>query len=91
MTGPNEDRTARLKLLDEAVASDLVRNNHNAFAFEAALAYNALGGTGKALDWLEKSEAARSHGFNYLEVDPRISNLRDEPRFLKLVAKLRNP
>jgi tetratricopeptide (TPR) repeat protein len=91
VTAPNEDRSAKLKLLEGAVASELVRNNHNAFAFEAALAFNALGETEKALDWLEKSEASRSHNFNYLEVDPRLSNLRDHPRFRKLVEKLRTP
>jgi tetratricopeptide (TPR) repeat protein len=91
LTEPGEDRTESLKLLDAAVSSDLIRGNHKAFAFEAALAYNALGETAKALDWLEKSEAARSHSFNFLEVDPRIQNLKDEPRFRKLVEKLRSP
>ncbi len=89
VTAPDGDRQAKLKLLDDAVASDLVQSNHNGFAFEAALAYNALGETGKALDWLEKSETARSHSFNFLEVDPRIKNLRNEPRFQTLLEKLR--
>ena len=89
ITAPNEDHGSKLKLLEEAIQSDLVRNNHNAFAFEVALAYNALGETEKALTWLEHSETARSHSFNYLEVDPRIANLRNEPRFKKLIEKLR--
>jgi hypothetical protein len=89
LTTPNDVRPGRLKLLDKAVASDIVRNNHSAFAFEAALAYNALGESAKALDWLERSESARSHSFNYLQVDPRIANLRDHPRFRRLAEKLR--
>ena len=91
VTAPNEDRSAKLKLLEEAVRSDLVQKNHKGFAFEAALAYNALGETEKALDWLEKSEAAGAHSFNYLEVDPRIHNLKEHPRFRKLLEKLQNP
>jgi serine/threonine protein kinase/tetratricopeptide (TPR) repeat protein len=89
LTTPNDVRPGRLKLLDKAVASDIVRNNHSAFAFEAALAYNALGESAKALDWLERAESARSHSFNYLQVDPRIANLRDHPRFRRLAEKLR--
>jgi tetratricopeptide (TPR) repeat protein len=87
VTAPDEDRVANLKLLEDAVASNLIQQNPRAFAFEVALAYNALGESGKALDWLEKSEAADSHSFNYLEVDPRIQNLKDEPRFRKLGPK----
>ncbi len=89
LTAPNEDRAAKLKLLEDAVHSDVVQRNHRAFAFEAALAFNALGETERALDWLAKSEAAHGHSFNFLEVDPRIQNLKDEPRFHKLLEKLR--
>jgi tetratricopeptide (TPR) repeat protein len=89
LTAPNEDRPSKIRVLDEAVASDLVQRNPKGFAFEAALAYNALGETEKALDWLEKSEAAHAHSFNYLEVDPRIQNLKEQPRFRKLLEKLR--
>lgn len=90
VTAPDEDRPAKLRQLEEAVASEMIRKNHNGFAFEVALAYNALGETEKALMWLEHADAARSHSFNYLEVDPRIANLRNEPRFRKLVDKLRS-
>jgi hypothetical protein len=90
LTAPNEDRAAKLKLLEEAVHADEIQRNPKAFAFEVALAYNALGQTEKALDWLAKSEAAHGHSFNFLEVDPRIQNLKDELRFRKLLEKLRS-
>ena len=91
VSAPDEDRAAKLAMLESAVASKDIQDNHVAFAFEVALAYNAIGQTDKALEWLEKSEAAHSHSFNYLEVDPRIQNLKEEPRFQKLVQKLRQP
>jgi tetratricopeptide (TPR) repeat protein len=91
VTAPNEDRAARLKQLEEAVRSETIQQNQNGFAFEVALAYNALGESEKALDWLEKAEAAHAHSFNYLEVDPRIQNLKDHPRFRKLLEKLHTP
>jgi hypothetical protein len=85
LTGPAEDRAPKLKPLEDAIRAESVRSNPRAFSFEIALAYNALGETAKALEWLEKSEASSSHGFNFLEVDPRIQNLKNEPRFQKLV------
>jgi len=91
VTAPDEDRGAKLKQLEEAIRSTSIQKNLKAFAFEVALAYNALGETSKALDWIEKSEAAHSHSFNFLEVDPRIQNLKNDPRFRKLLEKLITP
>jgi hypothetical protein len=80
----------RLAQLEAVVTSPDIRNNPYAFAFEAALAYNNLGDKQKALEMLERSETARSHSMNLALVDPRIANLRDDPRFHKLSAKM-NP
>jgi eukaryotic-like serine/threonine-protein kinase len=74
--------------LNTVVAAPVVRTNPTAFAYEIALAYNGLNDPQKALDWLEKAEAARAHSFNFLEVDPRLANLRADPRFLRLLRKL---
>ncbi len=91
LTAPGEVNPEKLKLLERAASSALVRQNHKAYSFEVALAYNALGESSKALDWLERAEASQSHSFNFLEVDPRIQNLKNEPRFRKLLTKLRTP
>ncbi len=82
------DRAAALKTLEEAIKGDDVKGNDFSFAFEIALAYNHLGQTDKALDWLERSEAAGAHSFNLMEYDPRVANLKSEPRFQRLVHKL---
>ena len=81
-------RAAAVKELEEAVGGEGVKGNDFYFAFEIALAYNHLGDVENAIDWLERSEAAGTHGFNLMESDPRLANLRGEPRFQKLVAKL---
>lgn len=62
--------------------------NATAFGYETALAYNLLHDEQKALEWLEKAEAARAHSISFLEVDPRFAGLRGNPRFIKLVKKL---
>ncbi len=85
-----EDRFSAVAELDTAVTDPLVRDNPYAYAFENALAYFALGEPAKALDQLERAAAAGSHGFNFLDVDPRLSPLRREPRFQKLLTTLRS-
>ncbi|MEZ5424727.1 MAG: protein kinase [Pyrinomonadaceae bacterium] len=87
--GPN--RADALKKLDRAVTADSIKKNPAAYAFETALSYAAFGEKEKALDWLEKAEAAGSHSFNFLEVDPRLDSLHNEPRFTALVKKLQTP
>ena len=77
-----------LRNLEIAIAAEDVKGKDNGFAFEIALAYNHLGQKEKALEWLERSEAAGAHSFNLMEADPRVSNLRREPRFQKLITKL---
>lgn len=82
-----EKQTA-LRLLEESLADSSVRDNAFGFAYEIALAYNALGDKAKAVEWLTRSEAAGSHSFNFTAVDPRFANLKDEPGFISLLTKL---
>lgn len=74
--------------LNEAAKDEAIRSNPYAFAFETALAYNALGQTDKAFEYLAEAEIARSHGFNFIEVDPRLANLQKDPRFARLIERL---
>jgi Serine/threonine protein kinase len=88
LTRESDDHQAALESLNRTVADPVIRDNHFAFAYEAALAYNALHETDKTFEWLEKADAAQAHGMNFLEVDPRLANLRNDPRFIKLVKRL---
>ena len=84
----NGNKTELAERLNRVVADPSVGKNPFVFAFEIALAYNALGNKDKALDWLERSGEAGGHSFNFLQVDPRLFNLRDEPRFAAMVPRL---
>ncbi|MGH9935757.1 MAG: tetratricopeptide repeat protein, partial [Blastocatellia bacterium] len=55
--------------------------------FEIAVAYALLGEHDRAFEWLAKSEAVKSHHFNFVLVDPRLDNIRSDPRFIALVKK----
>jgi serine/threonine protein kinase/tetratricopeptide (TPR) repeat protein len=88
---PQNDHSAAVADVQQVADSQVVKGNANAFAFEVALAYNAIGETTRALDYLELSESVGSHSFNLAEVDPRLDNLRRLPRFQKLISKLQQP
>jgi len=81
-------RSEALATLEAALSSDGVKGDDFTYAFEIALAYNHLGDKEKALGWLERADAAGTHSFNMMEPDPRIANLRQEPRFRKLLEQL---
>jgi serine/threonine protein kinase/tetratricopeptide (TPR) repeat protein len=53
-----------------------------------ALAYNGLGETQKALDWLEKGFEERDPKMAFLKIDPKLNNLRSEPRFVELMKRM---
>lgn len=77
-----------IKMLETAIADESVRGNDFAYAFEIALAHLHLGDQTRALDWLERSEKARTHSFNLIEPDPRVVSLQSSPRYIKLLDKL---
>ena len=53
-----------------------------------ALIYNGLGDTEKSLDWLEKGYEQRDPKMAFLKVEPKWNNLRNEPRFIKLMKRM---
>jgi DNA-binding winged helix-turn-helix (wHTH) protein/TolB-like protein/Tfp pilus assembly protein PilF len=56
--------------------------------YNIALIYNALGESGKALDYLEKGFAEKDVRMVFLKVEPKWNNLRAEPRFAALLKKM---
>lgn len=88
---PQADREASLRALEQAAAARAISKNPYAFAHEEALAYLHFGLPEKALDALERAEAASSHGINFLEADPRFDGLRSQPRFQSIVSRLKTP
>ena len=57
--------------------------------FSFALVYNALGESEKALDYLEKAFAEKDVRMVWLKVEPKLNNLRNEPRFIELMKRMR--
>lgn len=56
--------------------------------FFIALVYAGLNDKEKALDWLENSYKEKSGSVRYLKMEPRLQNLRNEPRYAALMKKI---
>jgi serine/threonine protein kinase/tetratricopeptide (TPR) repeat protein len=71
--------------LDAARAA--VRRDAGFLNYEVGVAHAMLADADPALAWLAKSEAAREYSFNFVQVDPRLDLVRDDPRFADLLRK----
>jgi adenylate cyclase len=57
--------------------------------YNFALIYNALGESGKALDYLEQGYEQKDVRMVFLKVETKWNNLRAEPRFIDLMRRMR--
>ena len=53
--------------------------------------YVWLGDADRAMDWLQKAFEERSFSMVYLKVHPGYDGLRQDPRFIELLRKLKFP
>ena len=56
--------------------------------YAVALIHVALGDRNRALGWLERAYASHSPGLVYLSADPRLDELRLDPRFVALLRRM---
>ncbi|HEX9919370.1 MAG TPA: tetratricopeptide repeat protein, partial [Pyrinomonadaceae bacterium] len=70
------------RILQELVAR---RKQQWVTAYEIAVVYSLLGDRDNAFSWLERAEREHAVGYTYLRVDPRLDNLRGDPRYAQLL------
>ncbi|HYP00266.1 MAG TPA: tetratricopeptide repeat protein, partial [Pyrinomonadaceae bacterium] len=70
------------RILEELVAR---RKQQWVTAYEIAVVYALLGDKDNAFQWLERADKEHAVGYTYLRVDPRLDNLRGDPRYAKLL------
>ena len=56
--------------------------------FFFALVYAGLNDKENALEWLEKAYEEKSGSVRYLKMEPRLQNMRNEPRYTALMKKI---
>jgi TolB-like protein/DNA-binding winged helix-turn-helix (wHTH) protein/Tfp pilus assembly protein PilF len=85
--GVSGDRAEAKKVLDEMQALSQQRYVPPLYV---AIVYEGLGDRGRALDWFEKAVAERSVN-GWILPDPRLDQIRTEPRFQVLMRRMGLP
>jgi serine/threonine-protein kinase len=78
------------KASDTALA-DLIANSRDSLAYQIAQVYAVRHEVDKAFEWLQISFDNHDGGMPSLLVDPVLRDLRDDPRYKALVAKMNFP
>jgi adenylate cyclase len=79
------DREAR------AALEKLLRRGRTQYvpSYWIALVYVGLGDRGRAFSWLDRAERERSAWLAWIKVEPRFDRLRSDPRFSRLLHRLK--
>jgi TolB-like protein len=85
VAGNKED--ARKIISNEDLENILTENDYRSMA----LVYASLGEIDKAFEWLEKSCDRHEESLSNLKVDPKMDNLRSDPRFKKILSRINFP
>ena len=75
----------------DAALKKLVAAHGSDGAFQIAEAYAYRGEMDKALEWLERAYQQHDSGFAYIKSDRLFNSLHHNPRYLRLVEKMRLP
>jgi len=86
--GLSGDKAHARQVLDELNA---LSTRQYVPSYDIAIVYLGLGYKEEAYRWLEKAFDERSAWMVYLNIDPRLDNLRSESRFKELVRKIGLP
>jgi len=78
-------RTEALRILDEM---NKTAKQRPVSPFFFALVYTGLNDKESALQWLEKAYEQRSGSIRYLKMEPRLDNIRSDPRFVDLMRRV---
>ncbi len=75
------------------VLADLTKVSTESYvsAFDIAVIHTALGDRERAFEWLERAFEERSDHLPYLGVNPRLDDLRGDPRFRDLLTRMGLP
>jgi TolB-like protein/DNA-binding winged helix-turn-helix (wHTH) protein/Flp pilus assembly protein TadD len=74
-----------------AALSGLIAKHHTDAAYQIAEVYAYRGEFDKSFEWLERAYKQRDAGLHEIKTDPLFKNLRHDPRYTKLLQKMRLP
>ena len=76
------------KAESDRIVADVMAHSPKFSPYDMATICSALGDTTGAVAWLEKAIKQRPVDVIWIRVDPRLDNLRSDPRFGKILAEL---
>jgi tetratricopeptide (TPR) repeat protein len=79
-------RDEALKIIEELKAT---RKEYQIVPYRVAAVYLALGDKDQAIEWLRKDYEQKGNWMNQLKVDPVMDPLRSDPRFKKLMRRMK--
>jgi serine/threonine-protein kinase len=74
-------RNEALKIIEQLKA--LIAERRYVSPYSIALIYIALGEKDQAFEWLDRAYDERDESYIHLKVDPRLDDLRSDPRFIE--------
>ncbi|HEY1732665.1 MAG TPA: protein kinase [Terriglobales bacterium] len=75
----------------EAALRELIASHSSDGAYQIAEVYAYVGEYDKALDWLERAYQQHDSGVTYLKGDSLFNNLHQNPRYIRLLEKMKLP
>ncbi|TMA31672.1 MAG: tetratricopeptide repeat protein, partial [Deltaproteobacteria bacterium] len=75
----------------DAALDELVRKHSHDAAYQIATVHAWRGDKDRAFEWLERARVQHDGGIALIKVDAAMRSLRDDPRYLELLAKLNLP
>ena len=72
----------------EAALATLIKEYGADSPYQVAEVYGARGDADRAFEWLEKTYADHDPGLSYMKMDPNLQQIRGDPRWLPLLAKM---
>jgi tetratricopeptide (TPR) repeat protein len=74
-----------------AALADLIAKHDTDSAYQIAQVYAFRGESDKSFEWLQHAYKQRDPGLPEIKADPLLKNLRHDPRYTRLLTKLRLP
>jgi TolB-like protein/lipopolysaccharide biosynthesis regulator YciM len=80
----------RIKESDSAL-TELVKGYQHSGAYQIAEVFSYRGKSDKAFEWLDRAYRQRDGGLPFLKIDPLLVDIRKDPRYMKLMKKMKLP
>ncbi|HUI65796.1 MAG TPA: protein kinase [Bacteroidota bacterium] len=80
----------KIKEADSAL-TEFIKGYQDVDAYQIAEVFSYRGESDKAFEWLDRAYTQRDPGLVFLKIDPLLVDIRKDPRYMKLMKKMKLP